>query len=338
MKRALGFAVLLLVLGAIGFLVLVYGNRNVDGGRVWTGNPSAHSLEALVGSLEEAGVIENGELFTIYLRIMGASSRMREHEVVVPPKSSPFFILRVIAKGYGEKQRRVLIREGLNRFEIADVMEDMRVCTARDFVAATEDPALLRELEIDGASAEGYLFPDTYALRTPSEAADVVRRMVGNFRKKTGLAKNRSDYEVLTLASIVEEEAQRAEERATVAGVFVNRMRDPSFQPKRLQADPTVAYGCHADPRLSSCTGFNGRRITKTMLQDRSNPYNTYRHEGLPPGPISNPGLASIEAAREPSQHDYLYFVAKGDGSHAFSRTLEEHNANVSKYVLNQGQ
>jgi len=136
--------------------------------------------------------------------------------------------------------------------------------------------------------------------------------------------------QLVTLASIVEREARVPEERPTIAGVFFNRLFDPSFTPKRLQADPTVAYGCLvAGERVPSCREFDGRRITPAMVRDPDNPYSTYKHDGLPPGPICNPGLPSLSAARHPEQHPYFYFVAKGGGRHAFSASLDEHNQNV---------
>jgi UPF0755 protein len=138
--------------------------------------------------------------------------------------------------------------------------------------------------------------------------------------------------EVLTLASIVEKEAAVADERPTIARVFINRMRSPEFRPKRLQADPTVSYGCRtARDAAPSCEGFDGI-ITRAMLADRENVYNTYRHEGLPPGPICNPGVDSIRAVLTAEEHDYLYFVARGGGRHTFSATLEEHNDAVARY------
>ena len=138
---------------------------------------------------------------------------------------------------------------------------------------------------------------------------------------------------MITLASIVEAEAAVAAELPVIAGVFLNRLRDPEFRPKRLQADPTVSYGCRLQPSLPSCAGFDGRRITRAMLAGADNPYNTYRHEGLPPGPVGNPGLAAVEAVLAPAEHDYLYFVARGGGRHAFSATLEEHNRAVERYL-----
>jgi UPF0755 protein len=115
-----------------------------------------------------------------------------------------------------------------------------------------------------------------------------------------------------------------------IAGVFFNRLFDPSFRPKRLQADPTVAYGCLvASERVPSCREFDGRHITPAMVRDPENPYSTYRHDGLPPGPICNPGLSSIRAALHPQPHSYFYFVAKGAGRHAFAASLDQHNENV---------
>ena len=139
-------------------------------------------------------------------------------------------------------------------------------------------------------------------------------------------------HEVLTLASIVEKEARLSSEQPIIAGVFLNRLRDPSFRPKRLQADPTVTYGCLIVPGLPSCAGASaGQAPTRTMLVDPANPYNTYRHEGLPPGPIANPGLSAIEAVIQPAPHDYLYFVAQRGGAHTFSRNLQDHNVAVDQ-------
>jgi UPF0755 protein len=167
-----------------------------------------------------------------------------------------------------------------------------------------------------------------------------VRRLVRNVRRRLApvLAEHQSTldalraelgwgaHQVLTLSSIVEKEARLAAERPVIAGVFLNRLRDPSFKPKRLQADPTVSYGCLVAPALASCAAAANRQITRAMLADGDNPYNTYRREGLPPGPIANPGLAAVRAVLAPAAHDYLYFVARGDGAHTFSRNLDDHH------------
>ena len=200
---------------------------------------------------------------------------------------------------------------------------------------------------LPGPTLEGYLFPDTYSLRDDLTPTEMIARMVASFRRRTnalmmehatGATRLRDDLgfeldEIVALASVVEKEAAVADERPIIAGVFINRLRSPDFRPRRLQADPTVSYGCRTAPeRAPSCAGFDGRRITRAMLNDRQNPYNTYRHEGLPPGPICNPGLASLRAVLTAEPHDYLYFVARGGGRHTFSATLEEHNAAVQRY------
>lgn len=193
------------------------------------------------------------------------------------------------------------------------------------------------------ASAEGYLFPDTYHFLDHSSAEVVLERLVRTSQRRVerviaeaeasggspALALGLSPAEIVTLASIVEKEAAVADEQPIIAGVFLNRLRDPNFKPKRLQADPTVAYGCLLMHELDSCRNFDGRRVTRRMTADANNLYNTYRHEGLPPGPISNPGLSAVRAVLHPTKHDYLYFVARGQGRHRFSTTLQEHNAAV---------
>jgi UPF0755 protein len=158
------------------------------------------------------------------------------------------------------------------------------------------------------------------------------RRMNKLFATEAGaLARLHDDFgygrnEIVTLASIVEKEAHVPEEQPMIAGVFLNRLRDPNFRPKRLQADPTVAYGCLLHRELPSCAAFDGRRVTRTMTADAQNPYNTYRIEGLPPTPIANPGISALRAVLHPAEHSYLYFVARGDGHHTFSANLEAHN------------
>ena len=237
------------------------------------------------------------------------------------------------------REVRVTIPEGKTRHDIAALLERHEICRADAFVAATEDVALLRSLGLPGDTAEGYLFPDTYHLRRDTPAPAVVQRFVRNAERRfaavvqavpQGLPRLQRElgwglHEAVVLASIVEEEAAVHDERATIAGVFLNRLTDPSFRPRRLQADPTVVYGCTLRPPPASCASFDGRRITRAMLGATDNPYNTYRHEGLPPGPITNPGAAALRAVLAPAHHAYLYFVASGGGRHTFSATLPDH-------------
>lgn len=344
-----GLGVLIaLTIGSVGWLAIVYPKRP-GGGRgreVRVEVAPDMDLSLLSARLHDEGAIADPWLFSLYARLLGADEHLRDGEVLVTDDMSPRDVLQRIARGYGEATVRVVIPEGFHRFAIAARLERWDVCDADDFLAATEDRGLLDELGIPGPSAEGYLYPDTYRLSPDLGGEGVVRRMVANFHRRVGpvFDEHRASledlhdtlswrpHEVLVLASIVEKEAAVAEERPVIARVFLNRLRDPSFTPKRLQADPTVSYGClAARDAAPSCAGF-GRAITRAMLQDPENVYNTYRHEGLPPGPICNPGIESIRAVLDHDANDYLYFVARGHGRHTFSATLEEHNAAVARW------
>jgi len=241
----------------------------------------------------------------------------------------------------------VTIPEGWNRFQVASRLENQGIVTsAEEFIKATEDPVLLEVLGIPSNTAEGYLFPDTYDFYRVSEPQMVVEKMVANYvlkfrnlsrRHSRGLRDLGSlgddpEHVAVILASIVEKEAVKAEEMPLIAGVFLNRLLDEGFESHLLQADPTVSYGCVASvPLPPSCTGFTGK-LGRVHLDDAANPYNTYQHPGLPPGPISNPGLAALEAVLQPEETKYLYFVSRGNGTHQFSTTLQQHKKAVKKY------
>jgi UPF0755 protein len=339
--------VLVLALAAFGWLLMGYPDRKGPGtGRVveLTIEPGA-SLEQVADQLVSAGALREAWLFALHARVRGAAARLREGPILVYDSMSPRRLLQRIARGYGSVELRVVIPEGFSRFEIADRLARWDVCERDAFLAATTDPSLLNELEIVGPSAEGWLFPDTYLLNDDVDPRALVRRFVRNARRRigsvmeqqhAGLERLRDQLgwgpsEVLTLASIVEKEAAAPSEQSLIAGVFLNRLLDPSWKPKRLQADPTVAYGCLIAKQLASCADFNGRQLTHAMLLDAENPYNTYRIEGLPPGPIANPGLPALKAVLAPARHDYFYFVAKGGGVHEFSHSLDQHNAAVEQ-------
>ena len=257
----------------------------------------------LAAQLSGAGVIARPRVFVVYMRLLGADETLREGEVLLTDDMSPRDVLQRIAIGFGDATVRLTIPEGFHRFAVAARLERWGVCDADEFIEATEDRALLDELSIPGPSAEGYLFPDTYRIQQGLGGEDVVRLFVENYRRRVGpiLEANEagladiehtlgwSEHEALILASIVEKEAAVADERPIIARVFMNRLRDPDFRPKRLQADPTVSYGCLAAPdEAPSCAGFE-RSITRAMLQDRANRYNTYRHEGAPAGAYLQP-------------------------------------------------
>ena len=201
-----------------------------------------------------------------------------------------------------------------------------------------------KELGIAASSAEGYLFPATYELLSDSTPSAVVSVLVGKaqerLRKLQGelsaqFARRLSEHgmsahDVVVLASVIEKEAAREDEKPLIASVFLNRLIDPTFRPLRmLQSDPTASFGCLVqEPMPASCSPG---RPTPAMLRDASNLYNTYRHPGLPPGPISSPGEAAIRAVLAPAKTDYLYFVAQGGGRHRFSRTFSEHRGAIEQ-------
>ncbi|MCB9626584.1 MAG: endolytic transglycosylase MltG [Sandaracinaceae bacterium] len=307
------------------------------------------SARELADELEAEGVVRDAWLFSLYLRLLGADRALRvDQRVTLADDLPPAEVARRVARGLGPRSINVTIPEGFTRFDVADRLEHFGLMQADVFVAATADPAILRQLEIPGETAEGYLFPDTYTLRDDLTPTEMMSRMVRSYRSRTRQLERRyadrlvelqeqlgfGMHQVLTLASVVEREAAVPDERPIIAGVFLNRLRSETFLPRqRLQADPTVSYGCRAEPaRAPSCSGYRGR-ITRAMLQDPANRYNSYRHAGLPPTPICNPGLAAIEAVLAPAQHNYLYFVARGGRRHHFSATLERHNEAVDDYL-----
>jgi len=285
-----------------------------------------------------AGLVRSARLFSLYVRLCGATPRLRYGRHRLPSDATPREILSRISRAAPGAAVRVTIPEGQDLFDVARTLDEIGVARADRVLRAGRDRAFLDRLSIPGPSVEGYLFPDTYELRAGAGARGaerIVARMVANFYRRTAPAlgdlEPAARQQVVILASIVEREARAAAERGRIAAVFANRLRRPEFQPHVLQADPTVAYGCRAAPQVPSCRGFTGR-ILRRQLQDAANPYNTYARPGLPPGPICNPGLPSLLAARHPLASEELYFVAKGDGTHAFAKTLEEHNRNVGRY------
>lgn len=351
------------VLCGVGWLVMVYAEEHGPGrGKLveLTLEPGV-SVRTISYRLAGQGALAEPAVFELYARMrlagargLGAGEirRLRTGTIALYDDMTPSQLLQRVAYGFGAASLRVMLPEGYTRYDIAERLERFGICGASAFITATEDAALLAELGIAGPSAEGYLFPDTYALREGSEPSNVVRRLVEHGRARTAklfadhaasLALLQSEagldaHEVVTLASIVEKEAGVADERPVIAGVFLNRLKDPKFLPKRLQADPTVIYGCRAQPSLGSCAGFDAKkpRITRAMLADGNNRYNTYRLDGLPPGPIANPGKAALTAVLAATQHDYLYFVAKGGGRHTFSATLDAHNTAVQQRTANR--
>ena len=218
----------------------------------------------------------------------------------------------------------VTIPEGYNLTQIADVLSTQQVTDAKEFTKLVRDRAFIATLGIEADSLEGYLFPETYSFPRGTKAREVIKAMVDGLHRVWSVEMQEqaarmklSLHQVLTLASVIEKETGSKEERELIAAVFHNRLRKKI----PLQSDPTVIYGLPA---------FDGN-IHKRDLSILS-PYNTYRVQGLPPGPIASPGAHSLRAALFPAQASYLYFVSRNDGTHQFSSTLTEHNQAVEKY------
>ena len=278
----------------------------------------------ILQNLQRAGVLRDEWIPLLYMKFLRGRDSLKAGVYEFNKPLSPVEVIQKIVSG-DVVLKTITIREGLDRFAVAKLFSDEGLGSEKDWDAATRDVDLIRDLAPEAESLEGYLFPDTYKFDPGTPATTIVKAMVANFRKHWGneialITTGLNPHETVTLASIVETEAQRPEERPIVASVYVNRVRKRML----LGADPTVIYAMKLAGR------WNGN-IRRADLQLAS-PYNTYRTPGLPPGPIANPGLASLRAAAAPATTQYLYFVARNDGSHVFATNMQEHNRNVEQW------
>jgi len=273
-------------------------------------------------ALEHAGVLRHPFLLAAWARYAGLDRGVRSGDYVIDRPITPLEILALL-RSPSRSLAWLTVPEGYTADQVAALLEREGFGGADLFVCAMRDPLLLRQLDLPATGVEGYLFPDTYAFTLAAAPADIVRAMVVRFREHSRqlaaqrIAAGLTEAEMVTLASLIEKETGRTEERALVSGVFHNRLR----RGIPLQSDPTVIYALEKF----------GDRLTRADLETPS-PYNTYRHTGLPIGPIANPGRAALEAAVNPTDTPALYFVSRNDGSHQFSASLDEHNAAVQRY------
>jgi UPF0755 protein len=328
--RFLGPLIVALILTTIGVRTYLQFQPSISAGV--TDRPSTivyikpkTGVQEIAQLLQEAGVIRNPWLFLALAYLQGSLTRLQAGEYEFTSSMSLPEILHRLETGR-IFTHQVTIPEGFTALDIAQLLASERLADAERFMALVKDARFADRLGLPVAGLEGYLFPDTYRLSRGTPEEEIIRTMVARFREVLP-----SDFEVqaerlnldahgvITLASLIEKEAKLDSERPLVSGVFYNRLR----RNIPLQSDPTAIYGA-ANSR---------RRITTIDLQ-RKTPYNTYLKAGLPPGPIANPGLASIRAALNPARVDFLYFVAKNDGSHFFSRTLEQHVEAVRNYQM----
>ena len=286
------------------------------------------SVAAMGRRLAEAGVVRDARTFQIAARIKGAEKRLQAGEYRFDRDATPFEIVERIARG-DVFVRPITFPEGRTLLEMAALYQERGFGTADDFLTPARDQARIASLDPAATDLEGYLFPSTYRMPRNASARALVGLMVQSFEKAfdadlraAASALGMSVREAVTMASLVEEEAQKPEERPVISAVYHNRLKIGMG----LQCDATVIYA------LQRAGRWNGN-ITKADLAMDS-PYNTYRYRGLPPGPIANPGRASLEAAVKPANVPYLYYVSRNDGSHAFATTLDEHNRNVQQYQI----
>jgi UPF0755 protein len=291
--------------------------------------PHGASSRGVARLLQRNGVIRSEVAFELYIRRHPRRS-LEAGEYFFDKPVSERDVFWKLAKG----QVYVIpftVREGETLYDIANDLEAAHFLSADEFVKAASDPTLVRDISPHAETLEGFLFPATYQLTRHPIATELTATMVKKFKEEwahvaapggdpAGLSNGVPVSSVVTMASLVERETPKPDERPLVSGVFENRLHKNML----LQCDPTVIYALEQDGR------YNGTLTGADLHVD--SPYNTYVHSGLPPGPIGNPGEISLRAALQPAQTDYLYFVANTQGGHFFSATLEEHNRNVTKY------
>ena len=288
-------------------------------------------LLSLAKQLDDEGVINYGTIFKLYVRVKGDNQGVLAGSYSLNPNMDYGQIIDTLVNASSTETMKITVPEGYSIAQIRQLLLDEHVCTedALDEVLNTysfKHEFLKDELPAEEGWLEGYLFPDTYEIyKGNATVVDTINKMLNNFESKydddikTGAETlGRSMHDIVTIASLVEREAQVDSERAKIAGVIYNRLNNPSEFPY-LQVDASVLYGL-------------GRTSGPLSQEDLASdtPYNLYTKQGLPPGPICNPGYASLYAAAHPEQHNYYYYVAMPDGSHLFANSYEEHQTNIA--------
>lgn len=326
MRRLLGvglLAGLLLCVATATWWWYVMGPRDPSGAVRLVEVPRGATLSRVGRSLEREGLVRSGRAFEILGRLEGAAPRLQFGEYELSSAMTPREILTRMVEGR-VKTYDVTLPEGLSAREILERLVAAGVAERAGLEAVLQDPACAERFGVEGPGLEGYLFPDTYRFPRGLTAAEIVGALVERFQRAweplapLAAAQGMGQRQVVTLASIVEKETGQAGERPLVASVFRNRLA----RGMRLESDPTVIYGI---------AGFDGN-LRRAHLDDPSNPYNTYQIAGLPPGPIASPGDAALRAVVEPAVTEYLFFVARGDGSHVFSERYGDHVRAVNEH------
>ncbi len=277
--------------------------------------------------LERENLIQNAHVFTSIVRLKGLGHQLKAGTYQLDGTGTTAAMAQSLLKAPIQTQPAT-IPEGLNRHQIAGQLQAAGVADSARFIAATEDPHLIRQFGVAASTLEGYLFPETYFFDLNADERAIASLMVNQFHRVFAdtlrqrlKARGLSLHQAVTLASIIEREAMAVEEQPIISGVFQHRLK----LNRRLESCATVNYAL----------GTDKRRLTYADLEVDS-PFNTYRHHGLPPGPICNPGRTALLAVLYPAETEYLYFVARGDGTHIFSRTNKEHERAKRRIKLAQ--
>jgi UPF0755 protein len=278
--------------------------------------------------LQEKKLVRQAFVFEWTARLQGVTHRLEAGTYPLDGSESTSALLQRLLEAPLARQQRVTVPEGLTRHQIAALFQRQGMADSAQFIALCEDSGFIQRLGMNVPTLEGYLFPETYFFDTDTGAETIIQRLTDQFSQVFSdtlqahlQTINLTAHQALILASIVEREAQIAAERPLIAAVFLRRLE----LNRRLESCATVEYAM----------GYHKERLTNADL-DIDSPFNTYQNRGLPPGPICSPGQASLKAVLYPDKTEYLYFVARGDGSHTFSRTHREHNA--AKRAIRQGQ
>jgi UPF0755 protein len=320
---------------------------------------SGMSFPTVASLLADKNVIDRPTWFRLYAMWEGETTNIKTGKYLIKDNESPRAVLKTLVAGVKEVTTKVTLPEGRNMLEFFELLDKAKIADKGELETLARDKEFLAKYAIAGDTVEGYLFPDTYEFRLGEKPRGVLERLIQRHQevwqeliakhpRDTAKLKDRmrwTDRDILTMASIVEKEAVEPAERPRIAQVFVNRLTKPDFKPRRLETDPTIRYGCLVPLNKSApCVAWIDActkrglapgcdRLRRAQLDDKDNPYNTYQHEGLPPGPIANPGKKSIEATLQPDGSDYLFFVAKNEREHVFSKTYAEHAKAVDKYI-----
>lgn len=316
------------LLAGLGFsLYCVTASSNGKSGDVIIDIPQGSSLSKISEILEQSGAIRGRLRLKVLAKLIKVERGLKYGEYQFTLPMTPLALLKKMASG-DVVAYLITFPEGCTIFDVAQYIDNAGLCSGALVTNKATDSQFIQSLGIEGESLEGYLFPETYKFNRGSPPEAILKRMVDRFNKIfdqgietqaacTGFSKK----QVITLASLVEKEAARKDEKPLIAAVFLNRLK----KGMRLECDPTVIYSFKRENR-----SFN-ERLNKNHLKKES-PYNTYLNTGLPPGPICNPGIESIRAILNPARVRYLYFVSRNDGTHQFSESFEQHNRAVNTY------